>query len=185
MKKTSSTPLIILGLLNHEPMTGYEIRQRVEQTIKFFWDIGYGQIYPELKKLHKEEAVIFSMETNSTGARKKRYCITDKGKLRLQEWLAEPPSEERLRMELLVKLFLGSSLGKQKTTTMLSDYRERCLEKLSLLKLFEQSLLEAAGESEDHLHFLTAVRYGIKFYETGLNWAGESIRIIEKGDPRD
>ena len=39
---------VILGLLSNESMTGYEIKKRMDTTLKFFWSASFGSIYPTL-----------------------------------------------------------------------------------------------------------------------------------------
>lgn len=43
----------ILGLLNYGDMTGYEIREAFESSLKFFWPAQTSQIYSELIVLEK------------------------------------------------------------------------------------------------------------------------------------
>lgn len=42
---------VILGLLSHEDLTGYEIKKRMDTTLKYFWGASYGSIYPTLSEL--------------------------------------------------------------------------------------------------------------------------------------
>ncbi len=35
----------LLGLVRHEPRSGYEIKSIVDNTTRFFWAASYGQIY--------------------------------------------------------------------------------------------------------------------------------------------
>jgi DNA-binding PadR family transcriptional regulator len=51
--KENRARYVILGLLSHQPMSGYELKKYAGQWISYFWDIGYGQIYPALKDLGK------------------------------------------------------------------------------------------------------------------------------------
>ena len=37
-----------------EPRSGYDIKQVVDHSTRFFWAASYGQIYPELKRLAAE-----------------------------------------------------------------------------------------------------------------------------------
>ena len=39
---------VILGLLSHEDLTGYEIKKRMDTALKYFWGASYGSIYPAL-----------------------------------------------------------------------------------------------------------------------------------------
>jgi DNA-binding PadR family transcriptional regulator len=45
------TAYVVLGMLRHEPRSGYEIKTVVDKSTRFFWAASYGQIYPELKRL--------------------------------------------------------------------------------------------------------------------------------------
>ena len=47
----SPTAYVILGFLEARPRSGYDIKQAVENSTRFFWAASYGQIYPELKRL--------------------------------------------------------------------------------------------------------------------------------------
>ena len=38
----------ILGLLNREPMTGYDIAKEFSKDLGEFWNAKHSQIYPEL-----------------------------------------------------------------------------------------------------------------------------------------
>lgn len=44
---------VILGLLSHEDLTGYEIKKRMDTALKYFWGASYGSIYPALGDLVK------------------------------------------------------------------------------------------------------------------------------------
>ena len=41
-------------MLRIKPMSGYEIKQAVDQSTRFFWAASYGQIYPQLRRLESE-----------------------------------------------------------------------------------------------------------------------------------
>ena len=49
----SPTAYVVLGMLRHEPRSGYEIKRAVDQSTRFFWAASYGQIYPELRRLEQ------------------------------------------------------------------------------------------------------------------------------------
>ena len=42
---------VLLGLLSHEDLTGYEIKKRMDTSLKYFWGASYGSIYPALGNL--------------------------------------------------------------------------------------------------------------------------------------
>ena len=49
----NATGKVILGMLAARPRSGYEIKQIVDSSARFFWAASYGQIYPELRRLEE------------------------------------------------------------------------------------------------------------------------------------
>ena len=45
---------IILGILERNNRTGYEINDILKNQLSYFYDGTYGMIYPTLRKLEKE-----------------------------------------------------------------------------------------------------------------------------------
>jgi len=58
MANTKKMDYVLLGLLSHEPMTGYEMKKRLDTTLRFFWGGSYGSIYPTLNQLEKENKIL-------------------------------------------------------------------------------------------------------------------------------
>src|SRR3954447_13193226 len=82
----SPTARVILGMIRLGRRTGYEVKQLVDVSTRFFWAASYGQIYPELKRL--EEARLVRSEDASTNGRARRaYELTEEGEQALDEWL--------------------------------------------------------------------------------------------------
>src|SRR3954465_9601862 len=107
MKAMTSTDYALLGLLTLKPMSGYELRQLIAQSISHFWGESYGQLYPSLKRL---ESTGLATKHSESGQKRDKfvYSITAKGRERLQEWLALPPKPQPPGGELLLKLFFLS-----------------------------------------------------------------------------
>ena len=53
--KDNNATYVLLGLLSHNPMTGYDIKKSVATRMSYFWDLSYGQIYPTLKATRKKQ----------------------------------------------------------------------------------------------------------------------------------
>src|ERR1700742_1893963 len=105
----SATGKVILGMLASRPRSGYEIKQLVDTSARFFWAASYGQIYPELKKLEKEGLVTGA--DSSQGARQRTtFKLTAEGRRAAREWIDEPPEVLEMRDEGLLKLFFAGSI---------------------------------------------------------------------------
>src|SRR5882757_88205 len=105
----SATGKVILGMLAARPRSGYEIKQLVDNTARFFWAASYGQIYPELKRLEKDGLISGSDSAN--GKRQRTvYKLTAAGKRAAREWIDRPPEVFELRDEGLLELFFAGSI---------------------------------------------------------------------------
>ena len=51
MAREKRINMVILGLLSHEDLTGYDMKKRIDNSISFFWNGSFGNIYPTLKEL--------------------------------------------------------------------------------------------------------------------------------------
>ncbi len=80
---------VILGLLSHEELTGYEIKKRIDTRLKYFWGASYGSIYPTLNDL-VNRGLATKREAVEDKRNKLIYTITDKGIIYLKEWLKSP-----------------------------------------------------------------------------------------------
>ena len=87
---------VILGLLSHESMTGYEIKKIMDTTLSFFWGASFGSIYPTLNGLVRE-GMVTKYETKENGRNKAIYHITQEGRLYLKKWLQLPIEKDEMR----------------------------------------------------------------------------------------
>ena len=57
----------ILGLLNRQEMTGYELTKAIEHSLLGSWRAKHSQIYPELKSLTQKGLVKYEVEISGIG----------------------------------------------------------------------------------------------------------------------
>jgi len=102
----------ILGLLYENPKTGYEIKKFYRDTIKHFWNVSDGQLYPTLKKMTEEGYIVKKEIEDTDGLKKHLYSITPKGKERFLGWLKKPVDKfEEMKEPFLIKLFFFDKLS--------------------------------------------------------------------------
>lgn len=180
MPKENTTEYIILGLLSHENLSGYDIKNRIDKQISYFWNVGYGQIYPTLQSLEKGEYIIQKEAEYSKGPEKHVYSITEKGRDKLKEWLFVPGEKEYTKYEILLKLFFGSTLSSEDNQKRIEAFRCRQKQNLELMKLFKGNLEEVLEEREDHFYFYLTVLFGEYIYKAYTDWAEEAERLIRE-----
>jgi DNA-binding PadR family transcriptional regulator len=49
--------IAVLGLLKEQPLHGYELKKRLNETLGFLWGVSYGSLYPALRRLEREGAI--------------------------------------------------------------------------------------------------------------------------------
>jgi DNA-binding PadR family transcriptional regulator len=162
----SPTAYVILGMLRHESKSGYEIKQAVDHSTRFFWAASYGQIYPELRKLAKTGLV--EGESQPTGGRKRTvYRLTAAGREALRNWLSVPPEHLELRDESLLKLFFAGAAEPGKAVEIIDAKQRLAEEKLAVLRAIEPQAAEFA--SSDQYPYLV-LRYGLESSEWVIEW---------------
>jgi PadR family transcriptional regulator AphA len=170
----SPTARVILGMIRLGRRTGYEMKQLVDVSTRFFWAASYGQIYPELRRL--EQAGLVASESQPTGGRARvEYRLTDAGERALDDWLAatdEPLFE--LRDEGLLKLFFSSEGDPDQVLATLRAVRERHeLTLESLCDLREQDGKTVAGPG-------LTLEFGIEFNEFAIDWCRRAERRVAR-----
>ena len=65
----------LLGLLNHRPMTGYDLKRIFDDPMEFFWVAQMSQIYRELNKLEKNTGEKTRPQSISTYQRRQRKFL--------------------------------------------------------------------------------------------------------------
>jgi PadR family transcriptional regulator AphA len=177
---------VLLGFLNYTPMTGYELKQFMDESTSNFWHAKQSQIYTTLKKLQKDGMVKSHIEPQEGRPDRRVYEITNLGRSALDEWLAIPDTDLQPRKEsLLVKLFFSANMDKGKLLTqlrLLRDLHQRQLERYEtttcdFIDQVSEGMPSLAQDAE--LWHMTR-RFGVLFEEMYVRWLDESIEKIER-----
>ena len=176
----SSTAYVILGMLRSEPRSGYEIKQAVDHSTRFFWAASYGQIYPELANLAK--AGLVDGASQPTGGRRRTvYRLTDAGREELRRWLEQPPQRLELRDEGLLKLFFARAANAGQALEIINAKQRLVEEKVAALRAIEP-YAQAASESDPFPYLV--LRYGIESSEWEIDWCERARAELAKAKPK-
>jgi PadR family transcriptional regulator AphA len=163
---------VILGLLAIGPRSGYEIKQTVDRSTRFFWAASYGQIYPELRRLEREGLI--EGEDAPTGGRARRvYRLTGAGRKELLGWLTSMGDlTVELRDESLLRLFFADSLPLEDGLQLLEGRRRGHEAFLAALREIE------ALPGDDPPFVDLVLQWGIDFNEWGVKWCTEQLERL-------
>ena len=179
MSKINRTKYTILGLLTIEPMSGYDIKRRVEKGTKNFWSESLGQIYPTLAKLVQEKLVVCSEK--AVGARtRKVYRITAKGRKELKEWLVLPAELPMVRDELLLKLYFGKNMSREECIEHIKREQQKVKDYYNYLRGVEKHVEDEHADMEDALYWQIVIKHGFHGLDQRLAWCDDALAILKK-----
>jgi len=167
---------VVLGMVRLGARSGYEIKQTVGQSIRFFWTISPVQIYPSLVQL--EQAGLIAGRAEPQGKRRRRtYEITSAGETALQQWLrrAEPMPFE-LRDIGLVKLFFADALDPTEGQELLSAVMQRSEDRIATLRAIEPTA--AAAEEDGNIYPLLTLRMGLAYHQAMVDVCQDFARRL-------
>lgn len=91
---------VLLGLIKmHKGLTGYELKQIMQESTGYLISASLSHIYPSLRKLHESGLVSFQDLPIKNSLAKKIYFITPIGEQVLHEWLCKPIEENELNFK--------------------------------------------------------------------------------------
>jgi DNA-binding PadR family transcriptional regulator len=169
------TAKVILGMLAFGKQTGYDVKQFVDKTTRFFWAASYGQIYPELRRL--EEAGLARSQPEPSGARARTvYTLTDAGRTALHDWLASGEDTAwELRDEGMLRLFFSDSASPDERLAIVRGSIARHRHKLEQLRAIE------AGAAEGSPGPYLTLQVGIRMTEATIEaWEATERRLREQ-----
>jgi DNA-binding PadR family transcriptional regulator len=173
--KLSNVAYVSLGYLatkGARPLSGYDIKQWIDTSVRFFFAASFGQIYPELKKL--EAAGLIEGVPNATGGRARtEYTITDAGHAELRKWLMQSENRLEMRDEAILRIFFSDDLTKAQRITKLEELRAERLESLATLQAVHAMTRDVITEMPD-----LVLDYGLGLHQYVIDWCDRAIKAV-------
>ncbi len=174
----------ILGFLNYEPMTGYELKKIFDQSIKHFWPAKQSHIYRVLPQMEQKNWLTVEVIQQDTRPARKVYHLTERGRAELQAWLAadQPPAEARLAW--LIQLFFAGQLSDEVVLGLLEHQaaliRHR-LQRLGSIPAESSQQMDGSETASDRFYWMLTVDYGVASAIAQLRWLEEVIARVKRG----
>lgn len=179
MKETKSR-YAVLGMLSIGPMSGYDIKKRVEQSVGNFWSESYGQIYPILKGLVGEGLVTKTVERQSGKPDRHVYALTQGGREELRRWLGEGVVPKVERNEFLLKLFFGGEAGAATSLRHVEVFREVQLKLLEKYEAIEGEIKSGHAADPNLPYWLMTLDYGRCVSQAVVGWCDRIAAKLNK-----
>ncbi|MDQ3328746.1 MAG: PadR family transcriptional regulator [Chloroflexota bacterium] len=179
MPRANKSRYAILGILSLGPMSGYEIKKTIENSLGNFWSESYGQIYPILRGLVADGLATSRTEEQTGRPDRHVYTLTDAGRSELKRWLAEPVEHDVGRSEILLKLFFGWQLPVEESLRKLREFRDLQQGLLAKYEGIEHWLRTAQADHPGLPYWLATVGYGQHISRALLAWGDETATVLE------
>lgn len=167
------TGRVIVGMLALGKRSGYDIKQMVDNSTRFFWAASYGQIYPELRKLEQQGLVRGRPEPSGERART-AYELTPAGEAALGNWLSSSDELlDELRDEAMLKLFFSDAAPALRIE-IVRAMRDRDQRKLDQLRMIEQKSMPVGPR--------LTLELGIELTQRAIDWCDAVERRLERSD---
>ncbi len=124
----------ILGLLNWQPLSGYDLKKIIADSELFYWSGNNNQIYNSLVELHRRGLVSQEIQRQENLPAKKIYTITAAGRAALHDWLLAPPELPEFRHNFLIQLAWIDELEGDELDAILARYAEEINVQLQMRK---------------------------------------------------
>jgi DNA-binding PadR family transcriptional regulator len=148
-----SVSYALLGLLEHEPNHGYELKRQYDEYFGRDRPLPYGQVYSTLSRLARDGRVLAGGHAPGEGPERKLYAITGEGETALAVWLTTPePPEPHLQTVLAVKVILAL-LSQRPAEVYLDRQRHAHLERMRALTAIRRDASLVDALLADHAIF--------------------------------
>ncbi|WP_052350753.1 PadR family transcriptional regulator [Paenibacillus gorillae] len=167
---------VILGMLMKEALTGYQIKQLLENVFSNFYRSTYGTIYPTLARMEKEGLITKENVTQDGKPNKNLLNITPKGRDYFNAYLLGPLEGDSTRKsDFMMRLYFGEFVGYDKVIIWLKQAQEDSQKKLD-------QLLEQYSLYKDEMHpaQIICIQIGIEEYKAKLTTIAEGLVSMEK-----
>jgi len=167
--------------------SGYELAQRFDRSIGYFWAATHQQIYRTLRAMEDDGWVHVTPVVQQGRPDKKVYTVSDAGRAELARWIAAPlsgrggsVSDNRTR-DLAVKVRGAEHGDIDAFRAQVGALRAERAELLDTYRGFEKRQFpEPRGLSGAALHQYLVLRGGIRAEESAIDWLDEVTAALKE-----
>ncbi|PWJ25407.1 PadR family transcriptional regulator AphA [Branchiibius hedensis] len=172
----------LLGMLARAPGTGYDLSQRMQRTISFYWTWQHSQIYGALRQLDEHGLIRHRVIAGAGPRDTKRYSLTAAGRRALTTWVGTTPEAHDDRDPLLLRVHSLWTVDRAAATALLQQARADSVERLAYYTAIAQEIA-VDGHSADPAHpdfaSYATVQAGIIFRRGRIEWCDGLLAALD------
>ena len=176
----------ILGFLEYKPMSGYDLKKFIDQSIAHFWSATQSHIYKALENLEKDGMVESQVIQQERKPNRKQYQITEAGRAELRHWVSTPLPIEGPRAAWLIQVFFAHNIANEEIASLFEKRLENLRKYLSQCRLAQTNIDEnykRVGMKRLRDLWQMTLDYGINYYENEIAWLEKELPLVHKLPP--
>jgi len=181
MAQKNKLQFIILGLLNQQPLTGYDLTKAFEHEIGEFWQAQHSQVYPQLKRLEAQGYITHEITISGEKLEKKLYHIAPAGQAALTTWItAGTPELTATKDEFILKLYFVRTNRDPRLPEMLTEQLHLHQDKLDHLQQRLTTVFPTkASQAENFGHYLI-LQHALGRETDYVTWLKQTLAALPK-----
>ena len=161
---------IVLGMVLHEKLTGYDIKKKIEAGIGNFYKASHGSLYPALKKLTDKDYLCMTEQLQGNRL-KKYYKATELGKAAFLEWLSSPYDINTGDEVHLAQVYFFGELPTELRIKRLQEHEFYLQQMLRQLQIIEKQLPNENLSDRDYFE-LSTFYFSYQLLQNTIRWLG-------------
>ena len=173
----------ILGFLEYQPMSGYDLKKYFDQSITHFWSATQSHIYKALENLEKEGLVESQLIQQEGKPNRKQYQITGEGRGELRRWVSTPLPLEITREAWLIQVFFAHGITNEEIAALFEKRIEDIQEYLKQCQVAQVNIDEnykQVGIKRFRELWQLTLDYGTDYYENEIAWLKKTLPRVRK-----
>jgi DNA-binding PadR family transcriptional regulator len=172
----------ILGFLNYEPMTGYDIKKMIDISVSHFWPAVQSQIYRTLSRMEQDGWLAEETIPQPPRPPRKVYHLTDEGREELFRWLNEPQPLAETRLAWLIQIFFAGRLDDAQVLSLLEHQLAMQRARLAGFAAIPEENAEqmAQDDPRERFYWMLTVDYGVAQAIAQAQWLSTVITLIKE-----
>ena len=175
----------LLGFLNYQPLSGYDLKKMFDVSVRHFWPADQSQIYRTLARLVDLGWVSGEVIAQTDRPDRKVYHITEAGREQLVAWLAGETPAAPSRSAALVQVFFAARLSDEQILALFERAAARV--RVGLVRLEEvpahlDAIAAAVPSPRERFFWDLTLESGRRTAEARLAWLEAVIDRIHRGE---
>lgn len=161
----------ILGFLDWQPLTGYELKKMFAELEFLPWGGNNNQIYKSLIELDEEDLVIKDIIQQENLPAQKRYRATKEGREKLKEAVLHEAEAPVFKNDFLLHLLWANCLTHSELISIIDQYQDKVTNELLLYQgKIKKDRLHASRNYRETFIWEMIMHRRAEYLQNELNW---------------